>query len=144
MLVGHSRLALNRHIAVVLRSVTTPRHGRGHGPKATVVANHRANAMNVQKRDANLSLERRLTSGVLTKMVKIFKGCTIQSTISDSAHSDSYEQVDKINDPGEQVDARNWLRNDSAEQVDQINDSSKQVYEITNDSDKQVDAIIDF
>ena len=40
MLVGHSRLALNRHIAVVLRSVTTPRHGRGHGPKATVVANH--------------------------------------------------------------------------------------------------------
>ena len=42
LLVGHSRLALNRHIAVVLRSVTTPRHGRGHGPKATVVANHGA------------------------------------------------------------------------------------------------------
>ena len=27
---------------VVLRSVTTLRHGRGHGPKATVVANHGA------------------------------------------------------------------------------------------------------
>ena len=42
MLVGHSRLALNRHIAVVLRSVTTSRHGRRHGPKATVVDNHEA------------------------------------------------------------------------------------------------------
>ena len=42
MLVGHLRLALNRHIAVVLRSVTTPRPGRGHGSKATEDANHRA------------------------------------------------------------------------------------------------------
>ena len=42
MLVGHSRLALNRHIVVVLRSVPTPRHGRGRGPKAIVVANHGA------------------------------------------------------------------------------------------------------
>ena len=33
MLVGHSLLSLNRHIAVVVRSVTTPRHGRGHGPR---------------------------------------------------------------------------------------------------------------
>ena len=33
MLVGHSRLSLNRHIAVVVRSATTPRHGRGHGPR---------------------------------------------------------------------------------------------------------------
>ena len=33
ILVGHSRLALNRHIVVVLRSVTTLRHGRGHGPR---------------------------------------------------------------------------------------------------------------
>ena len=42
MLVVLCTLALNRHIAVVLQSVTTPRHGRGHSPKATVVANHGA------------------------------------------------------------------------------------------------------
>ena len=53
--------------------------------------------MNAQKKDANLSLERRLASGVLAEMVENFKGCTIQSTISDSAHSDSGEQVDNIN-----------------------------------------------
>ena len=49
MLVGHLRLALNRHIAVVLRSVTTPPHGRGHGPKATVVANHGANIFDIME-----------------------------------------------------------------------------------------------
>ena len=76
-------------------------------------------------------------------MVEIFKVCTTQSTISDSAHSDSDKQVDEINDYEEQVDARNWLRNDSAEQVDQINDSDKQVDAIINDSGKQVDAISD-
>ena len=55
-------------------------------------------AMNVQKKDANWSSNKRLALGVLAEMVGNFKGCTIQSTISDSAHSDSYEQVDKIND----------------------------------------------
>ena len=83
--------------------------------------------MNVQKKGANLSLERRLTSGVFAEMVKNYKVCTIQSTISDSAHSDSDEQVDEINNSEEQVDARIQLRNDSAEQVDQINDSDKDV-----------------
>ena len=29
-----------------MRAVTTPRHGRGHGPKAAVVATHGANTMN--------------------------------------------------------------------------------------------------
>ena len=76
-------------------------------------------------------------------MVEIFKACTIQSTISDSAHSDSNEQIDKINDYEEQVDAGNWLGSDSAEQVDQINDSDKQVGAIINDYDKKVDAISD-
>ena len=33
ILVVHSRLSLNRHIAVIKRSLTTPRHGRGHGPR---------------------------------------------------------------------------------------------------------------
>ena len=81
--------------------------------------------MNVQNKDANMSLERRLASCVLSEMIESFKGCTIQSTISDSAHSDSDEQVDEINDSEEQVESRNWLRNYSAEQVDQINDSDK-------------------
>ena len=89
--------------------------------------------MNVQKKDANWSLERRLAAGVLAEMVENFKGCSIQSD----------EQVDEIVDSKEQVDARNWLRNDSAEQVDQINDSDKQVDSIINDSDKQVDATSD-
>ena len=60
--------------------------------------------MNVQKKDANWSLERRLAAGVLAEIVEIFKGCTIQSD----------KQVDEIIDSEEHVDARNWLRNDSA------------------------------
>ena len=71
--------------------------------------------MNVQKKDAQFSLERRLTSGVLVEMVENLKGCTIQSTIND----------DKIIDSEEHVDARSWLRNDSAEQIDAISDSEK-------------------
>ena len=38
-------------------------------------------------------------------MIKQFKGCTIQSAISDYKHSDSEEQVDAIIDYEEQVDA---------------------------------------
>ena len=64
-------------------------------------------------------------------MVENFKGCTIQSTISNSSHRDSDEQVDEINYSEEKVGARNWLKNDSSEQVDQINDSDKQVDEIS-------------
>ena len=59
---------------------------------------------NLQKKDANCSLERRLSAGVLAEIVKVFKGCTIQSD----------KQVDTIIDLKEHVDARNWLRNDSA------------------------------
>ena len=64
-------------------------------------------------------------SGAMAEMVENFKGCTIQSTISNSAHRNSDKQVDKINDSKEQVDARNWLRNDFIAQFDQINDSEK-------------------
>ena len=81
--------------------------------------------MNAQKKDANMSLERRLASGILAETIKIFNGCTIQSTINDSVYIESDEKVDKINNSEEQIDARNWLRNDSAEQADQINDSDK-------------------
>ena len=55
---------------------------------------------NVQKKDANCSLERLLAAGVLAEMVENFKGCTIQSD----------EQVNTIIDSKEHVDARNWLR----------------------------------
>ena len=92
-------------------------------------------AVNAHKKDANTSLERRLASGILAETIKIFKICTIQSTINDSVYYDSNEQVDEINDSEEQVDGRNWLRNDSAEQVDKINDSEKQVDAIS-DSEK--------
>ena len=83
-------------------------------------------AMNVQTKDANWSLERRLATGVLAEIVENFKGY-IQSTISDSEHNDSDKQVNKIYDSDKQVDARTWLRNNSAKQFDQINDSDKQV-----------------
>ena len=69
--------------------------------------------MNIQKKDANMSYERRLTSFILSETIKEFKGCTIQSTINNSGYCDYNEQVDAINDSEEQVDARNWLRNDS-------------------------------
>ena len=73
--------------------------------------------MNVQKKDANYSLERRLAAGVLEEIVAEFKGCTIQSD----------EQVNTTIDSEEHVDASNWLRNDSAKQVDAISDSEKLV-----------------
>ena len=73
--------------------------------------------MNVQKKDSNLSLERRLAAGILAEMVENFKGYTIQSD----------ERVDKIIDSEEHVDASNWLRNDSSEQVDAIIYSDKLV-----------------
>ena len=73
--------------------------------------------MHVQKKDANLLLERRLDSDVLTEMVENIKGCTIQSD----------KQVDKIIDSHEHVDERNWLRNNYSEQVNAIGDSKKLV-----------------
>ena len=71
--------------------------------------------MNIQKKNTNLSLEGRLTLGVLAKIVEIFKGFKIQSD----------KQVDKIIDSEEHVEARSWIRNDSAKQFDAINDSKK-------------------
>ena len=41
-------------------------------------------ATDTQKKDANMTLERRLASGVLAETIKIFKGYNIQSTINDS------------------------------------------------------------
>ena len=55
-------------------------------------------AMNVKNKYENMSLERQLASGILSEMIVIFKGCTIQSTIRDSIQSDSDKHFDKIND----------------------------------------------
>ena len=71
--------------------------------------------VNVKNKYAKFSLERRLVSGNLVEIIEIFKGCNIQSTISNSALRDSNKQFHEINDSDEQVDTRNWLRNDSAE-----------------------------
>ena len=73
--------------------------------------------MNVQKKDANWSLERQLAAGVLEEMSKEFKGCTIQSD----------KEIDQINNSEEHVDAMNRLRHNSAKQVDAISDSKKLV-----------------
>ena len=48
--------------------------------------------------------ERQIASSILAETIKEFKGYTIQSTISDSEHSDSEEQVDAISHSEEQVD----------------------------------------
>ena len=53
-------------------------------------------AINAQKRDANVALERRLSLGILAETIKISKGCTIQSTINDSVYYEPDEQVDEI------------------------------------------------
>ena len=60
--------------------------------------------------------ERQIASGILAEMIKEFKGCTIQSTINDSAYYNSDGQVDAISDSEEQVDA---IR-DSEELVDAV------------------------
>ena len=52
-------------------------------------------AINAQKKDADVTYERRIALGILAETKKEFKGCTIKSTISDSAHSDSEEQCHK-------------------------------------------------
>ena len=51
--------------------------------------------INAQKKDADVTYERRIALGILAETKKEFKGCTIKSTISDSAHSDSEEQCHK-------------------------------------------------
>ena len=61
--------------------------------------------INAQTKDANLKYEREIASGILEETIKEFKGYMIQSTISDSAHSDFEGQVDAISDSEELVDA---------------------------------------
>ena len=103
-------------------------------------------AIHAQKKDTNMSLERQHDSGILSEMIKIFKGCTIQSTINDFVYYVSDEQVDEINDSKEQVDARKWLINYSFKQVDQINDSNKYIDAISDSKNwltpKSIQAVI--
>ena len=61
--------------------------------------------IHAQKKNANGTNERRIVSSILAETIKQFKGCTIQSTISDYAHSDSKEQVNAIRNSEELVDA---------------------------------------
>ena len=65
-----------------------------------------------------MTFERRTASGILADTIKEFKGCTIQSTISDSAHYDSEEYIDAKSDSEEQVDTIS----DSKELVDVVSD----------------------
>ena len=66
--------------------------------------------------------------GILEEMIKQFKGCTIQSIISNSARSNYKEQVDAISDSEEQVDAIS----DSNKQVDSISNSEELVEAVSN------------
>ena len=75
-----------------------------------------------------MKYERRIALGILAETMKEFKGFTIKSTIRNSAHSNSEEQVDAIND--------------SEEQVDDIHDSEEQVDDMNN-SEELIDAISD-
>ena len=45
--------------------------------------------INARKKDANVTYERRVASGILEETIKEFKGCKIQSTIKNSEYSDS-------------------------------------------------------
>ena len=74
-----------------------------------------------------MTYERQISSGILAKTIKEFKGCNIQSKINNSGYYASDEQVDAINDYEGQVGTRNWLRNNSHEQVDVINDCKELV-----------------
>ena len=98
---------------------------------STFVKSHQPNppsfSINPQKKDANVTYEIRIASGILAETIKEFKGCTIQSTIIDSTHSDSDEQVDAISDYDEQVDAIS----NSKEQVDAINDSEELIHTVS-------------
>ena len=85
--------------------------------------------MNVQKKYATWSVDRRLAAGILEEMVREFKACTMQSE----------KQVDTTIDSEEHVDARNWLRNDTTEHVDAICDSEKLVVD---GSDPKSDPIV--
>ena len=61
--------------------------------------------INTQRKYANMKNERRIASDIHAETMKEFKGFTIQSTISDSAHSNSEELVDAIRYFEELVDA---------------------------------------
>ena len=74
--------------------------------------------INTQKKDANLTNERRIASDIYAETIKEFKGCVIRSTISNSAHSNSEEKVDAISYSKEQVDAIS----DSGELVGAVRD----------------------
>ena len=65
--------------------------------------------------------ERRIAEDIHAETITGFKGFTIQSTISDSAHSDSEEVVDAVSDSEELV----YALSDSKELVDAVSDPKR-------------------
>ena len=61
--------------------------------------------INAQKKYANVTNEIRIAADIHAETIKEFKGFYIQSTISNSAHSDSEELVDALSDYEELVEA---------------------------------------
>ena len=59
----------------------------------------------IKRKDSNVTCERQIVSGIIAETMKEFKGFTIQSTIGNSAHSNSKELVDAIINSEEPVDA---------------------------------------
>ena len=79
--------------------------------------------INTQRKDANLTNEIKIASGIHAETIKEFKGFTIQSTISDSAHSNSEELVYAVRNSEELVDAVS----NSEELVDAVRNSEELV-----------------
>ena len=84
--------------------------------------------INTQREDANVTNARRIASDIHAEMMKEFKVFTIQSTISDSAHSEYNKLDDAISDSEELADA---VR-DSEELVDAVRNSKEVVNPINN------------
>ena len=61
--------------------------------------------INTQRKDSKVTNERQIASDVHAETMKEFKGVTIQSTISNYAHSDSEEIVDAVSNSEELDDA---------------------------------------
>ena len=62
-------------------------------------------SINAQKKDANMTNERRIAADIHAETMKEFKGFSIQSTISDYSRSNSEELVYAVSDSMQLVEA---------------------------------------
>ena len=88
--------------------------------------------INTQRKDVNVSNERRVALEIYAETIKEFQGFTIQSKISDSAYSDSEELVEAVSDSEELVDAIS----DSKKLVDAVSDPKSNALVATHTSDE--------